>query len=113
MRAMRHLHCRRVRIAIDRDDLATKALQLDDDLFAELTRAEKHHSQSGRRQGCADGGHGCGIYSYAGARRVLILHCRCSAQTMHPTESKVLRRSLRFSLAAGVIAAVSGCAVLL
>ena len=46
MRAMRDLHRRRVRIAIDRDHFAAEALQFDRDFLAELARAEQHHARA-------------------------------------------------------------------
>ena len=57
VRAMRDLHRRRVRVAIDRDHFAAEALQLDRDFLAELAGAEQHDARAGRRQRGTDGRH--------------------------------------------------------
>lgn len=44
MTTMRHLHRRGVRITIDRDHLATQALQFDDQLLAQLTGATQQYA---------------------------------------------------------------------
>ena len=57
MAAMRHLHGGGIGIAIDGDDLAAEALQLDDDFFAEFPGAEEHDFGGGGGKRGADGGH--------------------------------------------------------
>ncbi len=56
--AMRHLHGRRVAIAIDGDHFATQALQLDGDFLAQLAGATEKDAGRARRQGGTDTGHG-------------------------------------------------------
>ena len=58
MGAMRDLHGRRACIAVDRDHLAAKALQLDCDLLAELARTAEQNPRRARRSRRTDLGHG-------------------------------------------------------
>ena len=54
--AVRHLLPRRVRVPVHGDDLHAQALQGDDDLLAQLSGAEQHHSGGEGRQGRAKDG---------------------------------------------------------
>ena len=56
--AVRHLLPRRVRVPVHGDDLHAQALQGDDDLLAQLSGAEQHHSGGEGRQGRAKDGTG-------------------------------------------------------
>ncbi|MOA07786.1 hypothetical protein D3C78_1275060 [compost metagenome] len=58
MAAMRHLHGRRVGVAVDGDHLAAQALQFDGDFLAQLARAAQEHTGRARRQRGSDHGHG-------------------------------------------------------
>ena len=44
VRAVRHLHGRRIRVAVDRNDLHAKALGLDGHFLAEFARTQQHQA---------------------------------------------------------------------
>jgi hypothetical protein len=52
--AVRHLHARRIGIAIDADHFATQALQCDNHFLAQFAAAQQHHARGGRRKRSAD-----------------------------------------------------------
>jgi hypothetical protein len=54
MAAMRHLHARRIGIAVHADHLAAEALQCDNYLLAQFAAAEQHHAGGGWRKWSAD-----------------------------------------------------------
>ncbi len=51
---MRHLHGGRVGVAVDDDGLDAQPLELDHDLLAQLSAAQQHDADGGRRQGGAE-----------------------------------------------------------
>ena len=63
--AMRHLHRRRVVVAVGRDHLHAQPLQFDGHFLAQFARSKQQHAAGPRRKRCAQGdgardGHGVG-----------------------------------------------------